>query len=72
LPHQTQLTAQEGFVDPKRLKINTTTLLLKSSSTVLWNKLEEVDLESWDDFSELFTRHVVFGKPVKKQTVKSE
>jgi hypothetical protein len=69
LPHQTQLTAQEGFVDPKRLKINTTTLLLKSSSTVLWNKLEEVDLESWDDFSE---RQVVFGKPVKKQTVKSE
>jgi hypothetical protein len=43
--------------------------------------LEEIAPESWDDFSDLFSRQVVVAKPVKpkaeskpvkQQTVKSE
>lgn len=31
----------------------------------LWEKLEEVEPESWDEFTELFSRQVVASKPLK-------
>ncbi len=73
---------QVGFVDPKRLKNkNQSSILYYLSSSTLWDKLEEIAPESWDDFSDLFSRQVVVAKPVKpkaeskpmkQQTVKSE
>lgn len=55
-------------------------LLFFFSSTSLWDKLEEIAPDSWDDFTDLFSRQVVVAKPVKpkvenkpvkQQTVKS-
>lgn len=49
-------------------------------SGTLWDKLEEIEPESWDEFTDLFSRQVVAAKPVKpkaeskpvkQQTVKS-
>ena len=34
----------------------------------LWEKLEEVTPESWDEFSDLFSRQVVAAKPVKPKS----
>ena len=48
--------------------------------TNLWEKLEEIAPDNWDEFSELFSRQIVVAKPVKpksenkpakQQTVKS-
>lgn len=33
----------------------------------LWEKLEEVAPESWDEFTELFSRQVVTAKPLKQK-----
>ena len=47
----------------------------------LWEKLEEITPESWDEFSDLFSRQVIAAKPlkpktenrpVKQQTIKSK
>jgi len=47
----------------------------------LWEKLEEITPDSWDEFSDLFSRHVVAAKPqkpkaenrpIKQQTIKSK
>lgn len=60
---------------------NEISLLYCLFSSTLWDKLEEIAPESWDDFSDLFSRQVVVAKPVKpkteskpvkQQTVKSE
>lgn len=49
-------------------------------SSTLWDKLEEIAPDSWDDFADLFSRQVVAAKPVKpkaeskpvkQQTIKS-
>lgn len=37
----------------------------------LWEKLEEIPPENWDDFSDLFSRAPVAAKPVKAKTEKS-
>jgi len=40
---------------------------LKSEEN-LWDKLEEITPDSWDEFSDLFSRHVVAAKPQKPKT----
>ena len=37
-------------------------------SSTLWEKLEEIAPDSWDDFADLFSRQVVAAKPVKPKT----
>lgn len=37
-------------------------------SASLWEKLEEIAPDSWDDFADLFSRQVVAAKPVKPKT----
>ena len=36
--------------------------------STLWEKLEEIAPDSWDDFADLFSRQVVAAKPVKPKT----
>lgn len=37
----------------------------------LWEKLEEIPPDSWDEFSDLFSRAPVAAKPVKAKTEKT-